>query len=160
MRVWMAQRPYARAAPERRTASAESPPAASAGKTAPRLSRNRPESSAQSSQNSPRLVPTGTSAVRDHRGEQEVFALVEPGEVGLLAREETGYGVHQYRRGRPSRQAAGLFARQPALDPALACATGGAQGSLAPGDANTPGPFGPVVGRRAPVLDEKAPEGV
>ena len=56
-----AQRPYARAAPERRTASADRPPSASAGKTAPRLSRNRPEMRAQSSQNSPRCVPTGPS---------------------------------------------------------------------------------------------------
>src|SRR5262249_54726852 len=55
----MAQRPYARAAPERRTASAGKPPSASAGKTAPRLSRNRPEMSAQNSQNSPRLGARG-----------------------------------------------------------------------------------------------------
>src|SRR5436853_5053303 len=38
------------------------PPSASAGKTAPRLSRNRPERSAHRSQNKPRFVPTGTSA--------------------------------------------------------------------------------------------------
>ena len=99
--------------------------------------------------------------VPDHRGSKRCLPyLVEPGEVGLLAMQTAGDRVHQDRRSRPSLEAAGPFARQHALRPAMTGAAGGAQGALAPGDAKTPGPFGAMVGRLNAVLDEQDPERV
>jgi hypothetical protein len=62
-------------------------------------------------------------------------ALLKPGELGLLPREETGYGIHEDVIGRHRVQPTRLFQGQDALHPSIALGTGRAQRALAPLDA-------------------------
>ena len=88
----------------------------------------------------PRMVKSSSTHVRAH-------SCVDPGEIGLLAREETGDCVYQYDVGRSGVETAGLFERQDPLHPAIALVTGRAQRALAPQHAKAQRPLCPVIGR-------------
>ena len=62
-------------------------------------------------------------------------ALLQPGELGLLPREETGHGIHEDVIGRHRVQPTRLFQGQDALHPPIALLTGRSQRALAPLDA-------------------------
>src|SRR5713226_4038968 len=61
-----------------------------------------------------------------------VHPRVDPGEIGLLAMEETGDGVHQYGVGGSGVETAGFFEGQDPLHPSIALVTGCPQRALAP----------------------------
>src|SRR2546421_7703736 len=86
--------------------------------------------------------------------------LGHPGEIGLVALEETADGVHQHGVGSSGVETAGLLERQDALHPAVAFVTGRPQGPLPPQDATPQGSLGPVVGRLDAVVGEKDPQRV
>jgi hypothetical protein len=86
--------------------------------------------------------------------------LGDPGEIGWLAREETGDGVYQHGVGRSGVETAGLFERQDPLHPAIALVTGRAQRALAPQHPKAQGPLRPVIRRLDTVVRQKDPERV
>src|SRR5215216_6254711 len=82
-----------------------------------------------------RMVESSNLHVRSPWVSSGTHLLVDPGEIGLLAREETGDGVYQHGVGRSGVETAGLFEGQDALHPPIAFVTGRAQRALAPEDA-------------------------
>src|SRR5712691_10816343 len=95
--------------------------------------------------------------VSSYRGRAEVLTLVEPGEVGLVALEETGHGIHEDVVGRHRSQPTRLFQGQDALHPSIALGTGRPQRALAPEYPTTQRPLRPVVGRLDTVVGRKHP---
>src|SRR5215510_8105437 len=85
-------------------------------------------------------------------------ALIDPGEIGLLAREEPRDGVYQHGVGRSGMETASFFQGQDSLHPMIALGTGRAQRALAPQHAKAQGPFRAIVGRFDPMLGKKDPE--
>ena len=82
--------------------------------------------------------------------------LVEPGEIGLVATEETGDSLHQHRVGGSGVETAGFFERQDPLDPAVALGARRPQGPLPPQDATAQRPV-TVDGGIAPSTSASKP---
>src|SRR5262249_62152126 len=65
-------------------------------------------------------------------GEPRCSPLVDPGEIGVLAMEETADGIHQHGVGSSGMETARLLERQDALHPPVAFVTGRPKGPLPP----------------------------
>src|SRR5262245_24538846 len=108
-----------------------------------------------------RMVESSRLYVRTHRRcVALLFPLGHPGEIGLLALEDTADGVHQHGVGRAALETTGFFEGQDALDPTVAFVTGRPQGPFAPEDAEPQGPLCAVVGGVDPIVHEKDPQRV
>jgi len=86
--------------------------------------------------------------------------LGDPGEVGLVALEETTDGVHQHGVGGSGVETAGFFEGQDPLHPPIALGARRPQGPLPPQDTTPQSPLRPVVRGLDAVLGKKDPEGV
>ena len=86
--------------------------------------------------------------------------MADPGEIRLLALEQTGDGIHQHCICRPCLKTTRFSEGQDPLHPVIALGAGCPLGAFAPEDAKASGPFSPVVGWRNTMLGEKDPQGV
>ena len=84
--------------------------------------------------------------------------LVDPGEIGLLAIEETRDGINQHAVGRSGVETASFFEGQELLHPVIALGTRRTQRALTPQHPKAQGPFHPVIGRLDAILGKKNPE--
>src|SRR2546428_2496130 len=73
-------------------------------------------------------------------GEKRFSPLVDPGEIGWLAMEETRDGVYQHGVGRSGMETAGFFQGQDPLHPMIALVTSRAQQALTPQHPKAQGP--------------------
>src|SRR5262245_5642935 len=71
-----------------------------------------------------RMVEFSRLHMHTPRGRRGACPRVDPGEIGLVALEETADGVHQHSIGGSGVETAGFFERQEPLHPPVAFVTG------------------------------------